>query len=96
MAGPKSMPRRRASSATARNGDRSSSAFSSVGATATSRAAAFGDLDNDGFLCTVECNDQDPAVFPSATEICGDGIDNDCDGKTDGADKGSCNKDPAC
>ena len=28
-----------------------------------------------------DCDDGDPAVNPSATEICGDGIDNDCDGR---------------
>jgi hypothetical protein len=42
------------------------------------------DLDEDGFTdaeCGGEdCNDEDPAVNPDATEICGDAIDNDCDG----------------
>ena len=30
-----------------------------------------------------DCNDIEPAVNPDASEICADGIDNDCDGLTD-------------
>jgi MYXO-CTERM domain-containing protein len=38
-----------------------------------------------------DCNDDDPAVNPTATEICTDGgVDNDCDGVADAADRGSC------
>ncbi len=36
------------------------------------------DADNDGFAVGDDCNDSDPAVNPSATEMC-DGVDNDCD-----------------
>ncbi len=50
------------------------------------------DADGDGFSpdggdCgEVDCDDTDPAVNPGATEICDDGIDNDCDGDIDAAD----------
>jgi len=39
------------------------------------------DKDKDGFTKEQgDCNDSDPSINPDATEICGDGIDQDCDG----------------
>lgn len=53
------------------------------------------DNDKDGFspdggVCgPVDCNDNNASINPGMVERCGDGIDNDCNGKIDAAD-------PAC
>jgi len=41
------------------------------------------DQDNDGVELPLDCDDTDPDIFPGATEIFGDGIDNNCDGNVD-------------
>ncbi|MEQ1571064.1 MAG: putative metal-binding motif-containing protein, partial [Myxococcota bacterium] len=40
------------------------------------------DLDGDGALAGVDCDDRDPAVGPTAGETC-NGLDDDCDGEVD-------------
>ena len=55
------------------------------------------DADGDGWVGsgwspegTYDCDDSNPAVNPGADEVCGDGIDNDCDGAADDLDPEGC------
>lgn len=41
------------------------------------------DIDGDGFDPSQDCNDANPMVYPGAPELCGDGLDNNCDGLFD-------------
>ena len=50
------------------------------------------DLDGDEYgdpgsiVCTypeTDCDDSNPAVNPGVKEVCGNGVDDDCDGETD-------------
>jgi hypothetical protein len=45
----------------------------------------------EGGTCgQIDCNDQNVAVNPAAVEVCGDGIDNDCDGLADEGCNAAC------
>ncbi len=44
------------------------------------------DADGDGYTSDEDCDDNDVHVYPGADEHCSDGLDNDCDGQTDGDD----------
>jgi len=50
------------------------------------------DCDSDGFVDVAsggdDCNDQAAAAYPGGNEVC-DGLDNDCNGLTDGDDPGN-------
>lgn len=57
------------------------------------------DADQDGFMDDScggqDCDDKDPAISPSADEICDD-VDNDCDGQTDEDCEQTCSSDSDC
>jgi hypothetical protein len=46
-------------------------------------AGAATDADGDGYLWCDECDDGSATVHPGAQEICGNGIDDDCNGFVD-------------
>ena len=51
----------------------------------------------DGYVTNNEdCDDSNPEIHPDASEVCDDGLDNDCDTLTDCTDLDDCSQDPAC
>jgi len=54
----------------------------------TPAAANPDDVDGDGYsACDGDCEDGDASVNPEGTEDCDNGLDDDCDGATDGDDE---------
>ena len=62
------------------------------------------DTDGDGHFDMEDCGPDDPLVFPGAPDLCGDGVDQDCDGQdgqdgdgdgypAEGSDVGDCEAD---
>ncbi len=47
------------------------------------------DNDRDGYCVSLDCNDNNPRIRPRAPEICGDGIDQNCDGVDTQCSRGS-------
>lgn len=41
------------------------------------------DLDGDGYTGDTDCDEGDASVNPGAVDVCGDSVDNDCDGNVD-------------
>jgi hypothetical protein len=46
------------------------------------------DGDGDGIDSTTDCNDMSAAIYPGATEVCGDGVDQNCDGSDEACPMG--------
>jgi hypothetical protein len=41
------------------------------------------DPDGDGYKCGTDCNEEDPSIHVGANDLCGDGIDQNCNGRPD-------------
>lgn len=50
---------------------------------ACERGQGGGDSDGDGVKWCDDCDDHDPAIHPGASEVCGNNLDDDCNGLVD-------------
>ena len=41
------------------------------------------DADGDGFSDAEDCDDSDASIYPGAEEVCGNGVDDNCDDQVD-------------
>lgn len=53
------------------------------GTTATTGTGTGADRDGDNWVDTADCKPDDASIHPGATELCGNGTDDDCDGGVD-------------
>ena len=67
--------------------DNDGDGYGNVNATTQACSAPTGYVAN-----SMDCNDNNSAINPGASEICGDGLDNNCNGQTDE----NCNAGPTC
>ncbi len=54
------------------------------GGRATGDDGDWPDADGDGYVSCADCDDTDAQVHPDAVEVCGNGVDDDCDSRAPG------------